>query len=103
VGGIALLRRSIDALLAEPGIGHIQPVIGTGHAGLYAALGITDSRVLPPVEGGSSRQASVLAGLVALGSRRPDLVLIQDAARPFVDRPVIAGVLDALKSHEAAL
>ncbi len=45
----------------------------------------------------------MLAGLVALGPRRPDLVLIQDAARPFIDRPVIDGVIAALASHDAAL
>lgn len=54
------------------------------------------TRLLPPVNGGAHRQASVLAGLEALAPQKPKLVLIHDAARPLVDDAVIDGVLDAL-------
>ena len=40
-------------------------------------------RLLPPVLGGATRQASVRAGLEALDARAPDIVLVHDAARPF--------------------
>ena len=55
-----------------------------------------DSRLLPPVNGGANRQASVLAGLEAVAPQKPKIVLIHDAARPLVDDAVIDGVLGAL-------
>ena len=44
---------------------------------------------------GASRQESVLAGLDALAPHAPALVLIHDAARPFVTASVIGRVLDS--------
>jgi len=56
------------------------------------------------VAGGASRRASVRAGLEALATAAPRLVLVHDAVRPFVSHPIIDGVLDALKAgHKAAL
>jgi 2-C-methyl-D-erythritol 4-phosphate cytidylyltransferase/2-C-methyl-D-erythritol 2,4-cyclodiphosphate synthase len=42
-------------------------------------------------------------GLVALKENAPDLVLIHDAARPFVDRELVTRVLDALAHHDGAI
>lgn len=103
IAGVPLLRRTIDALLADEAIDLVQPVIGTGQDDNYAALGINDGRVLPPVTGGANRQASVLAGLEALAGRKPDYILIQDAARPFLDQAITAGVLASLTDHDGAL
>src|SRR5690606_7013098 len=60
-------------------------------------------RLLEPAYGGATRQASVLAGLESIAPRRPDLVLVHDAARPFVEAAVIDGVLAALASNDGAL
>ncbi len=98
-----MLARTIDAFLGRPDISWIVPVISPEHAGRYEALGLADPRLLPPINGGANRQASVLAGLTALGPKRPDLVLIQDAARPLVSNEVIDGVIGALAGAEAAL
>ena len=103
LAGVPVLSRTIDALLAHEGIGWVLPVIHPDHAGRYAALGLDHPRLLPPVMGGAERQASVLEGLKGLAPLSPNLVLIQDAARPFVDMPVIEGVIDALAQHDAAL
>jgi 2-C-methyl-D-erythritol 4-phosphate cytidylyltransferase/2-C-methyl-D-erythritol 2,4-cyclodiphosphate synthase len=103
LAGKAVLARSIEAFLSRPDITFVLPVIHTDHAAMFASLGLIDSRLLPPAIGGSNRQASVLAGLSALGPKRPDLVLIQDAARPLVDASVIDGVIAALGDSEAAL
>jgi 2-C-methyl-D-erythritol 4-phosphate cytidylyltransferase / 2-C-methyl-D-erythritol 2,4-cyclodiphosphate synthase len=55
------------------------------------------------VNGGETRTQSVRAGLEALAQgRAPELVLIHDAARPGIDRPVIDAVLEALKVVPAA-
>ena len=49
----------------------------------------------PPVQGGASRQLSVLNGLEALANTPPEFVAIHDGARPFVRPDDIAGCLDA--------
>jgi len=60
-------------------------------------------------QGGDSRQASVLCGLEALVSNTPsviknaDIVLIHDAARPYVTAPVIRSVLETAAAKGAAV
>ncbi len=101
--GEAVLSRTIRAFLASAEVTWVLPVIHSDHAARYDALGLADDRLLPPVTGAATRQGSVLAGLQALGPNRPDLVLIQDAARPLTAAEVISGVVAALASAEAAL
>jgi 2-C-methyl-D-erythritol 4-phosphate cytidylyltransferase / 2-C-methyl-D-erythritol 2,4-cyclodiphosphate synthase len=101
--GEAVLSRTIKAFLADAQVTWVLPVIHADHPGRFAALGLDDPRLLPPVTGAATRQGSVLAGLQALGPKRPDLVLIQDAARPLTSPEVIDGVIAALASSEAAL
>ncbi len=98
-----MLARTIGALLENDDIALVQPVIHPDHQARYDALGLENERLAAPVMGGQHRQASVLEGLKALAPRRPDVVLIQDAARPFVEREVTAGVLAALAEHDGAL
>ena len=55
------------------------------------------------VEGGSTRQESVLRALEALSKEHPDYVLIHDGARPWVDREIILSVVDeTLRSGASA-
>ena len=54
------------------------------------------------VEGGASRQASVYNALKALPTDT-DRVLIHDAARPYVSKEVINGVLAALETSDAVI
>lgn len=103
VGGEPVLRRTIRALLASPLVDGALTVIHPDDAALYAAASPEDPRLLPPVHGGAERALSVLAGLEALEAAAPDLVLIHDAARPFVSPRVIADVVAALGSHDGAL
>ena len=103
VAGRPVLARTISAFLGVPNITRLVAVIHADHAGRYAALRLDDHRLLPPVVGGASRQASVLEGLKALAPHKPDLVLIQDAARPFATLQVIGDVIAALDQYEGAL
>ena len=103
IGGQPVLSRTIAAFLALPQVSQIVTVIHPDHGDRYAALGLVDERVMPPVLGGSSRQASVLEGLKALAPLRPDLVLIQDAARPFATPQLIGDVIAALEQYDGAL
>jgi 2-C-methyl-D-erythritol 4-phosphate cytidylyltransferase len=53
------------------------------------------------VKGGEDRQASVRAGLDALGD--VDLILVHDAARPLVEEGIIAAVIEAAAKVGAAV
>ncbi|WP_041574062.1 IspD/TarI family cytidylyltransferase [Cellulomonas gilvus] len=74
-----------------------------------SAAGLADERVVV-VPGGASRQASVAAGLAALavaaGPRGPDpddVVLVHDAARPFVPPALVASVAAAVSGGHPAV
>lgn len=54
------------------------------------------------VEGGATRDASVLAGLRALEGSGVTKVLIHDGARPLVSRGLIGRLVAALHAHDAA-
>jgi 2-C-methyl-D-erythritol 4-phosphate cytidylyltransferase/2-C-methyl-D-erythritol 2,4-cyclodiphosphate synthase len=99
LAGKALLAHAVDHL-AHPRIHAIQVVIGPGQEGAYAeAVG---GRALPaPVIGGATRRESVARGLAKLGDA--DVVLIHDAARPFLPAAVIDRLLDGLESHVGAV
>ena len=97
IAGEPMVRPPLRAFLAHRQIDFVQPVINPADERLYRAAAVGLESLLPPVAGGSTRQASVRAGLEALASRGSDLVLIHDAARPFVtgaliDRAIAAGV-----------
>ncbi len=105
LGGRAIVRHSLDAMLEHPAIDLVQAVIQPEDRPLYIAAvrDLPNARLLPPVAGGASRAASVLAGLEALASEAPDRVLIHDAARPFLRPELISAVVDALDAGPAAL
>lgn len=103
LAGQPVLRRTLARFVGQPGIRFVQPVISPEHADLFASVaeGLPDVR--PPVTGGATRQASVRAGLEALAADPPDLVLIHDAARPFVSGRLVADAVAAAAAHGAAV
>ena len=110
IAGEAVLTRTINAFLSVPGVGQILTVIHPDdaapcEAAFAAATGPQRHRLLAPARGGATRQASTYAGLRALadaGKIPPDIVLIHDAARPFVSPTLIARAIDAALLHGAA-
>lgn len=97
LAGLPVLRHAMLAL-ARPGL-LIQPV---GDAVLIAhALAGLDH--LPAVPGGATRQHSVRAGLEALARHAPDIVLVHDAARPFIPSDLVDALLAALAGHNGAI
>src|SRR6185295_5473221 len=88
IGGEPIIRPSLAALAAHPEIAAVQPVIHSDDLARFEAAS-AGLALLPPVFGGATRQASVLAGLAALVSRKPDVVLVHDAARPFASPALI--------------
>ncbi|BCM84203.1 bifunctional enzyme IspD/IspF [Methylobacterium indicum] len=109
VGGQAVLTRTLAALAAHPGITRIQVVIAADAAAFYdECLGDLPpgmrAKLARPVAGGATRQASVRAGIAALaGGDAPELVLVHDAARPFVDEALIDRAIAAAETHGAAV
>ena len=97
-----VIRPSLAVLAEHRGISVVQPVIHPNDAPLFAAA-TAGLNLLPPVFGGATRQASVRAGLEALSARRPDLVLIHDAARPFASATLVARAIAAAGKTGAAV
>jgi 2-C-methyl-D-erythritol 4-phosphate cytidylyltransferase / 2-C-methyl-D-erythritol 2,4-cyclodiphosphate synthase len=104
LAGKPVLAHTTAAFADHPQIALVQTVIHADDAALYAeAVGSSQQKLLPPVTGGATRQASVLAGLEALSSHGIDIVLIHDAARPFVSAHVINDAIQAARDHGAAV
>jgi 2-C-methyl-D-erythritol 4-phosphate cytidylyltransferase len=55
------------------------------------------------VEGGDSRQESVVHALNALAAEADDIVLVHDAVRPLIDTATIERTIDAVAEHGAAI
>jgi 2-C-methyl-D-erythritol 4-phosphate cytidylyltransferase / 2-C-methyl-D-erythritol 2,4-cyclodiphosphate synthase len=103
LAGRPVLSRTIYSFLNLGEIAWVLPVIHPDHRDRFAALKLVHPKLLPAVVGGDTRQASVLAGLLSLVPLQPDVVLIQDAARPLTDAATIGGVIAALDDQVAAL
>jgi 2-C-methyl-D-erythritol 4-phosphate cytidylyltransferase/2-C-methyl-D-erythritol 2,4-cyclodiphosphate synthase len=101
IGGKTVLKRTIEATLAEPQI--LETIIVVAKDDSYIEGIVFDIPGMRVVQGGATRTASVKAGLAALSEDPPDLVLIHDGARPFVTRDVISDVISALSHSPAAV
>ncbi len=108
VGGMSVLERAIRALHEARAVGQAVVVIHPDDRDRYEAiaarigLGAPDF-LLPPAFGGATRQVSVRAGLEALAKAPPEIVLIHDAARPFVSSALVVRAIEAARSHGAAV
>ena len=102
IGGDSMLRRTLSALLQVPAIKAIQPVTRPDDRSLFeeATAGLA---IRPPVQGGATRQASVRAGLERLEPLCPEIVLVHDAARPFVSPALIERAIDTARRTGAAI
>jgi len=94
LGNVPVLRQSLAIFARHAEIDLVQPVIHRDDGALYAeaAKGLD---LLPPAFGGATRQASVRAGLEALASQRPAIVLVHDAARPFTSPALVSRAVAA--------
>jgi 2-C-methyl-D-erythritol 4-phosphate cytidylyltransferase/2-C-methyl-D-erythritol 2,4-cyclodiphosphate synthase len=92
----------MEAFCRHPQIFAVQPVLNPDDAAMFNEA-VSGMRYQPPADGGATRQASVHAGLEALAGQSPDIVLIHDAARPFVTAAVISRAIDAADLTGAAV
>ncbi|HUO20898.1 MAG TPA: bifunctional 2-C-methyl-D-erythritol 4-phosphate cytidylyltransferase/2-C-methyl-D-erythritol 2,4-cyclodiphosphate synthase [Caulobacteraceae bacterium] len=101
VGGKTVTRWSVEAFIAA---GAKDIVLVAPAADLNFATEIfNDLRRLKIVAGGAERADSVKAGLAALAADGPDIVLIHDAARPFLKTRNIVDLVAALDDCEGAI
>jgi 2-C-methyl-D-erythritol 4-phosphate cytidylyltransferase/2-C-methyl-D-erythritol 2,4-cyclodiphosphate synthase len=100
--GEPVIRASLAVLARHREISVVQPVTHRDDVRNYQQA-IEGLDLLPPIEGGASRQASVRAGLEALAKLGPELVLVHDAARPFVSDVLITRAIVAARASGAAV
>jgi 2-C-methyl-D-erythritol 4-phosphate cytidylyltransferase / 2-C-methyl-D-erythritol 2,4-cyclodiphosphate synthase len=106
LAGKALLAHTLSPFLAHHLIDVVRVVIHADDHERYAeaisSIG-SHSKLLDVAIGGCDRQSSVRNGLESLSNARPSLVMIHDAARPFVTSDMITRVIDKIKSSAAVI
>jgi len=100
--GEPVIRSSLALFARHDAISFVQPVIHPDDAALFQAAS-AGLDLLPPVDGGALRQASVRAGLEALQAHAPDFVLVHDAARPFASPALVTRAIAAARASRAAV
>ena len=103
IGGRSILQMSIEALGASGQIKDIVVALPEEH--LHQSISLTrfsGASWISFVAGGARRQDSV-ANAFARTSAKTDVVVIHDAARPFVTADLIARTVAAAQAHGAAI
>jgi 2-C-methyl-D-erythritol 4-phosphate cytidylyltransferase/2-C-methyl-D-erythritol 2,4-cyclodiphosphate synthase len=98
-----MLRRTLSMFVEHAEVSLVQPVIHRDDLDLYQSSAAGMDVLLPQTFGGATRQASVRAGLEALVPRKPDIVLIHDAARPFASAALVSRAIAAAAQSGAAI
>ncbi len=100
--GKSVLTRTLEAVTRTLSSAKVIVVIHPDDNELYrkASKQFNDVTV---VTGGDTRQESVLNGLKALETTKPDYVFVHDAARPFLSTLLISNLTDALEIGKTAV
>jgi 2-C-methyl-D-erythritol 4-phosphate cytidylyltransferase/2-C-methyl-D-erythritol 2,4-cyclodiphosphate synthase len=101
--GEPVLSRALRLFADHPAVEAVQAVIDANHAADYRSVVQGIAKCLAPVAGGSTRQLSVLAGLEAIETAAPEIVLVHDAARPLASPALVDRALQAVKESGAAV
>ena len=103
IGGVPMVLRAVRPFAAHPEVAQVALVLPPADAEAPPAFlrGIAGAGLVV-VAGGAERSDSVAAGLRALGPACT-VVLVHDAARPFVGRAVIDAVIAHARAGEGAV
>lgn len=109
IGGVPMAVRTVHAFVGHPRVGRLVLVLPEADslappvwlAELQEAAAAARTPLVL-VAGGAARADSVANGLHALDASQ-DLVLVHDAARPFVSEATIEAIIAALDLGEAAI
>ena len=103
VAGVPLALRALRPFAAHPAVRHVALVVPAAVAERPSEwLAALRGGALSLVAGGAGRQDSVAAGVRALPPGC-SVVLVHDAARPFVSRATIDAVMNVARSGRAVL
>ena len=103
LAGVPLALRALRPFAAHPAVSHVALVVPPAMAERPPEwLARLRGGALGIVPGGTDRQDSVAAGVSALPVEC-SIVLVHDAARPFVSRAVIDAVVEVARTGRAAL
>ena len=102
LGGRSMLEASVQALAASDRINEIIVALPEDHVADVRKAWSGTEKPITFVAGGPRRQDSV-ANAFASSSPRADVILIHDAARPFVTPDVIGRAIDGARTHGAAI
>ncbi len=100
LGGKPIIAYSLEVFSACALVSDLIIVIHPDDRELFANAVRNLAKPLTVVHGGAHRQESALAGVKAAQS---EYVLVHDAARPFVSKELIERVIEAMKTHDAAV
>jgi 2-C-methyl-D-erythritol 4-phosphate cytidylyltransferase len=105
LAGVPILIHTLRAFASVPDIASIVIAVRASERERLAAQvsdhGYADKVRI--VEGGDSRQESVLNALRSLDCQPDDIVLVHDAVRPLIEPAVIRRVVEAVEKHDAAI
>ena len=102
LGARPMLFYSAQVLSSHPAITSVVVAIDPAHQA-YLDAATAGMPGLRAVAGGATRSDSVKKALAALAGDAPDMVLIHDAARPFLSHAVIDRVIAACTPEKAAM
>jgi 2-C-methyl-D-erythritol 4-phosphate cytidylyltransferase len=102
IAGVPMVLRALRPFASHPEVAEVVLVLPADAAAAPPAFLRALGAGLTIVPGGAARADSVAAGLAALG-RDCTIVLVHDAARPFVERTVIDGVIAHARAGEGAV
>ena len=100
--GKPLVAYSLKVFEDHPGIDSVILVGVAGHIPQFVRMARPFKKVRAVVVGGLKRSDSVKCGLKEL-SPDTDIVLVHDAARPFIDSAMIDRLMAVLKKNKAAI
>jgi len=98
IGGRTILQQTVDAFVSHPRVNDVIVALPRALVSAPPAW-LSGVRV---IEGGDTRQASVANAFDAV-ARESQIVLVHDAARPFVGPDVISRAIDGARDHGAAI
>lgn len=102
LGGRPILSHTIELFANHPEIGEVVLVVSERDEADIQALLSKESYAVTVTRGGAERQISVRLGLSAL-SEKISYVLVHDAARPFVTKEQISGIIRQVRQDQATI
>ena len=100
LSGKAILEWTLQAFQTHPKITEIVLVLNNSAEGREYQTHL--SKITRVVHGGAQRQDSVAAGIRALNSQPPEIVLVHDGVRPLLSQDLIGRVIRQAQESGAA-